>query len=181
LISWELAHTETIGTETDDVIASYVFAYSHQVEIVISSFDSDFFQLINDNTTVLRYRGGKTAFCDVQYIKEKYGIMPTQYADFKSLVGDSADHIRGAEKIGPKTAAKLVNRFGTVEKIIKYANLVEKQSVRESIIRNADRLWINHQLIKFKCDAPMPFLLQQTQYTYSGVTTTEVLRKIGLK
>ncbi len=69
-----IKHTETITCETDDVIAGYAFTYGQDNEIVISSFDSDFFQLITDKVSVLRYRGDNTVICTPEYIKEKCSI-----------------------------------------------------------------------------------------------------------
>ena len=83
----EIKHTETTCCETDDIIAAYALTLGQENEIVISSFDSDFFQLITDKVSVLRYRGEKTIICTPDYIQEKFGIIPEQYADFKSLTG----------------------------------------------------------------------------------------------
>jgi len=148
---------------------------------VIASFDSDFFQLISDNVKVLRYRGNNTVVCDTEYIKNKYGISPYQYADFKSLTGDNSDNIRGAEKVGPKTASSLLNQFGSLHKIINNADKIQKPSIQESIIRNTDRLQINYKLIKLEDKAILPFVFEELAYNYSGVTTNEVLKGIGLK
>ena len=101
-----IKYTEVQELESDDIIAGYAYAYGEQMSVVIASFDSDFFQLINENIKVLRYRGKNTVVCDPDYIKEKLGIAPFLYADFKSLTGDSSDNIKGADKIGPKTAAR---------------------------------------------------------------------------
>ena len=101
-----------------------------KTEVIISSFDSDFFQLITDNVSVLRYRGDKTVICTPDYIEEKYGIFPSQYADFKSLTGDTADNIKGADRIGPKTAAYLLNEFGTLDNILANAEKIEKPFIK---------------------------------------------------
>lgn len=90
----KIKHHEVAELETDDVIASYALRYGADMHVVISSFDSDFFQLVNDNVSILRYRGKSTILCDTAYIKDKYGILPNQYADFKSITGDTADKIR---------------------------------------------------------------------------------------
>ena len=74
--------------------------------------------MINDNVTVLRYRGDKTAICNCEYIHNKLGISPNQYAEFKSLMGDSSDNIKGADKIGPKTATQLIDQFGALNNIL---------------------------------------------------------------
>lgn len=175
-----ICHAETTDCEADDWVAGYVRKYAGE-EIVISSFDSDFFQLISDKVTVIRYRGEHSVRCDGAYLQEKFGIMPEQYADFKSLTGDTADNIRGADKVGPKTAAQLVNEFGGLEELFTRAEEIKKSSVRESILRDVDRLRKNYRLIKLDGAEKLPFALDEMEYCYNGVTTNEVLKGIGLK
>lgn len=166
--------------EADDVISSYVFKYRKDIKIVISSFDSDFFQLINENVSILRYRGKETIICDIRYIEDKFGISPKQYADFKSLTGDKSDNIKGAEKIGIKTAKALINQFGSLQDVIINANKIAKPSIRDSVLRNKERLQINYELIKLDDKATLPLDLNELDYVYNGVTTHEVLRGINL-
>ena len=176
-----VAYAETKNCEVDDWISSYVKLYGSDNEIIISSFDSDFFQLISNNVSILRYRGDKSVICTTEYLQEKYGIEPCQYADFKSLTGDKADNIAGAEKIGPKTASTLLQEFDTLDKIIENAEKIKKQAVRESIIRNQQRLLCNLKLIKLEGKDEVPFELDKMVYAYNGITTTDVLHGIGLK
>lgn len=176
-----IRHAETTNCETDDMTAAYALAFGKENEIVISSFDSDFFQLITNQVSVLRYRGEKTVICTPEYIKEKFGISPKQYADFKSLTGDTADHIKGAEKVGPKTAALLLNEFDTLENILSRADRIKKPAVRDSIIRNTEKLKVNYKLIKLDDHVSVPFRLQELEYVYSGITTNEVLKGIGCR
>lgn len=176
-----IKYTETTTCETDDLIAGYALTYGQENEIVISSFDSDFFQLITDKVSVLRYRGDKTTICTSEYIKEKFGITPTQYAEFKSLTGDASDNIKGADKVGSKTAALLLNEFGTLENILLNADSIKKPSIKESIIRNTEKLRTNYKIIKLDNSAPLPFDISELRYTFNGITTTEVLKGVGLK
>lgn len=172
---------ETTKFEADDVIASYVYTYGHKNQISIASFDSDFFQLINDNVSVLRYRGDKTYICNTEYLKTKYGIMPYQYAEFKSLTGDNSDNIKGAVKVGPKTAAQLLTEFSTLENIITNCDKIKRPSIRESIMCSTKRLKTNYKLIKLENKAPIPIKLNELNYKYNGVTTNEILIAIGLR
>lgn len=176
-----IKHAETMDCETDDWIAGYALSFGKEMEVVISSFDSDFFQLITDRVSVLRYRGEKTMLWTPESIREKYGIAPEKYADFKSLTGDTADHIKGAEHVGPKTAAFLLNEFGNLSEILANAAQIKKPSVRESIISGAERLRTNYQIIKLKDTAKPPFGLEELAYRDNGITTNEVLRGIKLK
>lgn len=176
-----IRHAETTTCETDDLIAGYALSFGQEMEIIISSFDSDFFQLITDKVSVLRYRGKNTVICTPDYIEKKFGIAPEQYADFKSLTGDTADNIKGADKVGPKTAALLLNEFGTLENILANAESIKKPSVRESVIKNTEKLKTNYKIIKLGNTVPLPFTLDELLYEYTGITTSEVLKGIGLK
>lgn len=176
-----IRYFETTVCETDDIIASYALRYKEECDIVISSQDSDFFQLISERVSVLRYRGDASVICTPDYIREKLGIEPSLYADYKSLTGDNADNIKGAEKVGPKTAAALVNEFGTLASIIAHAPKIKKPSVRESIERDSERLLRNYSLIKLSDGATLPFELCELEYYNNGMSTTEVLRGIGLR
>lgn len=177
----DIKYIETTDCEADDLIASYAYSYRDDTSVVISSFDSDFFQLIGEQVSVLRYRGEKTAICTPQYLFEKFGIAPEQYADFKSLVGDTADNIKGVEKVGVKTAASLLQTFGTLEHIIENAEKIDKPFIKKSIEENMERLRKNYELIKLDNTHPLPYDKCELTYEDIGQTTTEVLRGIGLK
>ena len=176
-----ICHKETTDCETDDWIAAYCRKYGEMTQIVIASQDSDFFQLITENVTILRYRGDHSVLCDAAYIRKKLGITPSQYADFKSLTGDTADNIKGVDKVGPKTAAWLLQEFGDLESIIARAGQITKPSIRASVTQNAERLRRNYQLIHLAGEAEIPFTLERLHYVDDGVTTTQVLTAIGVK
>lgn len=176
-----IKHVETTDCEADDLIAGYALSFGQYAEIIITSLDSDFFQLITDTVSVLRYRGEKTVICTPEYIRIKFGIMPNQYVDFKSLTGDKSDNIKGAEKVGAKTAASLLNEFGTLENILVNTEYIKKQSVKESIIHNSEKLRVNYKMIKLENNASLPFSMQELRYCYNGITTGDVLKGIGLQ
>ena len=176
-----IRHAETTVCETDDWMAAYCCRYGEKTQIVVASQDSDFFQLITENVAVLRYRGDNSVLCDEAYIREKLGIAPGRYADFKALTGDHADNIRGADKVGPKTAAWLLQKFENLENIITKAEEIEKPSVRVSVMQNADRLRRNYKLIRLTGDGEIPFDLEQLKYAYDGITTNQILSAIGVR
>ena len=176
-----ICHRETTECETDDWMASYALGLGREFKMTLMSQDSDFFQLITDKVSVLRYRGDCSALCDPQYIRQKFDIEPSQYADFKCLVGDGSDNIRGADKVGPKTAAALMRQFGSLQNLLDHIEDISKPSVRESIRTNAERLRLNQKLIRLEQKYPAPFSLEEMAYTYRGQTSTEVLTEIGVK
>lgn len=176
-----IVHTETTDCETDDVLAAYAKRYGDEFEIVIASQDSDFFQLITDTVNVLRYRGDRSVLCNTAYIRERLGVFPHQYADYKSLTGDGSDNIKGIPGIGPKTAAALMGQFGSLEALLGSTECIAKPKVREAIMQNTDRLLLNQRLITLDGRANIPFLPAQLLYHSNTFTTNEILHAIGIK
>lgn len=176
-----IAHTETTDCETDDVLAAYAKAYGGECEVIICSQDSDFFQLISENVSVLRYRGEKSVTCDVAYMQEKFGIRPDQYAFFKSLTGDGSDNIKGIPGIGPKTAATLMGQFGSLDALMANTEQIAKPKLRAAVEQNIDRLQLNRRLIMLDGCAGLPFLPEQMLYQGFDMTTNQVLQSIGIK
>jgi len=176
-----ICHCETIDCETDDWMAAYALGLGKTHKMTLMSQDSDFFQLITDKVSVLRYRGDNSVLCDPTYIREKLQIEPEQYVDYKCLTGDASDNIRGVDKVGPKTAAMLMRQFGSLQALLNNTDQVSKPSVRESIRRNADRLQLNQKLIRLEGQYSVPFSLEQMAFTYGGQSSTQVLTAIGIK
>ena len=173
-------YAETENCEVDDWIASYAATYGCENKIVISSFDSDFFQLVSDTVTVLRYRGDNTICFTPDKIREKFGISPTQYADYKSLVGDTADNVRGVRAIGQKTAQKLLAAHGTIDAILENLDLIP-QRLRQALTEDADRLATNRRLITLTGSHRVPFSLDELTYRHTPFTTNQILFAINLK
>lgn len=176
-----ISHRETTDCEADDWIAALAKRYGTQREVVIASWDSDLWQLITPNVRILRYRGENSVICDEAYLQQRLGITPALYADHKALTGDTSDNIRGAEKVGPKTAAALLHQFGSLEQILLRSEEIAKPSIRESIRKNAPRLRTNQLLIRLDGSTELPFSWEELAWQYGGQTTGEVLRAIGLR
>lgn len=177
----QIAYAETTDCEADDWIAGYALQYGAKTDVIIVSQDSDFFQLITDRVRILRYRGKNTVICNRSWLMEKFSIYPEQYADFKALTGDNADNIKGAEKIGPKTAAQLLSQFGTLENLLQNTVSVKQPSIRQSLERNLPRLWTNYCLIRLNVIDNLPFSPDEMVYRDAGMNTTQILTAIGLR
>ncbi|MBE6961156.1 MAG: 5'-3' exonuclease [Ruminococcaceae bacterium] len=176
-----ICHRETSVCEADDWIAGYARQYGREMEVVIVSQDSDFFQLITERVSILRYRGEKTVICTPDYLRQKLAVAPEQYAAFKSLTGDTADHIRGVDGIGPKTAAALMEQFGDLDMLLSNAEQIRRPSVRKAVREHAERIRRNYLLICLEGEGILPFALEELCWKYSGMTTIEVLKKIGVR
>lgn len=176
----DIKHTEIKDAETDDVIASYALTSSEDTDVVISSFDSDYFQLISDRVRILRYRGAASVICDSDYIKQKFDISPSLYADFKSLVGDFSDNIRGIDGIGPKTASKIINKYGGIDAIIKNIDSIYEERYRCKLSEASEILKRNIKLIKLDAHAPLPFEFDDLCFSENRIKTMDVIRILGL-
>ena len=104
------------GVEADDVIATLTKQFKPDKKILISSPDKDLTQLVEDN--VIQHNSMSNEFFNNEYVKEKFGVGPSQVAQLLALVGDKADNIPGITKVGNKTASKWLNAYGSLENII---------------------------------------------------------------
>jgi len=175
-----IKYCETANCEADDWVAGYASKFGDSMEIVVVSQDSDFFQLITKQVSVLRYRGERSILCDPEYIKEKLGIEPCQYAAYKSLTGDHADNIRGVRNVGPKTAAALMRQFGNLDTLLSNADTIARPSIRQSVLDHLERIKTNYSLIRLSGDAPLPYSISELLYHCPPVTTIQILRGIQL-
>lgn len=175
-----IRYRETTDCEADDWIAGYAKRYGGALDVVIVSQDSDLYQLITDRVQILRYRGKQTALCGRAFLRERLGIEPEQYAAHKSLTGDPSDHIRGAEKIGLKTATALMKQFGDLEHLLANPEQIRKPSIRESVLRNTERIRTNYRLICLEGSRTLPFGLEELEFRDPGLSTRQVLKGIGL-
>lgn len=174
---FKIPFIELTDYETDDYIASYVYTYQNAMNIVIASWDSDYFSLINEKVQIYRYRGKKSYLCDKTYIQEKLHIEPQQYIFYKSLVGDHSDNIKGVPKIGPVTAAKIVNQYSS--RFDLYQNL-KVSSFEKLLTGYEDLLLLNEKLISFQKVKKLPYIIKDLEYSFSNYSTTEILEKINL-
>lgn len=175
-----IVHKETEVCEADDWLAGYSYICPDDGEMVISSGDSDLFQLINDRVKILRYRGDNSVICDREYVINKLGVPPERYAEYKALTGDSSDNIRGCDKVGPKTAAALVSQFASLDELVNNADEISKPSVRKAVKECAERIKLNYKLIKLDNVRELPFSFDEMKYSEKDLTTRKVLDAIGI-
>lgn len=175
-----IRHAEAMECECDDIIAAYALTGGEDTEVVISSYDSDYFQLVCDSVTVLRYRGDASTVCDEDYVMAKFATHPSTYADCKALFGDNADNIKGLSGVGPKTAAKIIRAYGPLEKILEDTTVIREEKHRVLIEENIESLKRNLDLIRLDAHAPLPFSLEELVYSAPSWGTMDILRRIGV-
>ena len=152
------ALVELDGYEADDVIGTLaVKARGAGLEAVIVSGDKDLYQLVGPGIHLLNPgRGGPTGvaaeWVDESNAHEKFGIPSSQVVDYLALIGDSSDNIPGAKGVGPKTALKLLEEYGSVDAILEHAKEISGKQARESLTENADEVRLSKELVTIMTD-----------------------------
>ncbi len=158
---------EVDGYEADDVIGTLALqARDVGLDAVIVSGDKDLYQLVGPGIHLLNPgRGGPTGveaeWVDESNAGEKFGIPPEQIPDYLALIGDSSDNVPGAPGIGPKTAVKLLQEYGSLEEILARAEDVTGKRARESLIEHADLVRLSKRLVTIQTDVPIDLDLKE--------------------
>ena len=149
---------EVEGWEADDVIGTLAArAAGAGLEAVIVSGDKDFFQLVGPRVHLLNPgRGGPHGvaanWVDERNAAEKFGVEPGRVVDYLALVGDSSDNVPGAPGIGPKTALKLLETYGSVGEVLAHAGDVKAKRPRESLLGNREEILLSRELVTIRTD-----------------------------
>ena len=142
------------GYEADDLIATYTdLALKAGKEVTIVSADKDLMQLIRPGVTF--YDSMKNKFFTPDDVKEKFGVYPERVTDVQALAGDSTDNIPGIPGIGLKTAAELVNQFGSLQGVLDHAEEIKQNKRRELVLNHKKDAIISLQLVTLKPDVPV--------------------------
>ena len=158
-----LASIKFDGYEADDAIASLAMsAQENGIKSRIISHDKDLYQLINES--IFLYDPIKNIEIHEQECLNKFGVLPKNFIDYQSLVGDTSDNIPGVKGVGSKSASKLIDRFGSLDEI--YANTNSLQEVigaklANSIISSQNDAYLSRDLVTLKTDLPIDFDLQK--------------------
>ena len=154
VIAFNLPSVELINYEADDLIATY----TEQVlikggKVTIVSSDKDFMQLYKKDVRI--YDPMKNKFITPEDINNKFGVEPKKVIDVQALAGDSSDNVPGVPGIGIKTAAELINQYGTLEELLQKAHEIKQNKRRETIIKNKSKAIISKKLVTLKKDVPV--------------------------
>ena len=143
------------GVEADDVIGTLVrLAGKRGWDSVISTGDKDLTQLVSER--VLWVNTMSNEKLSPQGVKEKFGVPPERIIDYLALMGDAVDNVPGVEKVGPKTAAKMIEQYGSLEGVIEHAGEV-KGVVGDNLRKVLDWLPTGRRLLTVKTDVELPF------------------------
>lgn len=150
------------GYEADDIIGTFVRKYESRIPVKIVSGDKDLFQLVSENTHVLRPAKGGVFEEEIgpEELTQKTGIRPGQFIDFLALMGDSSDNIPGVNGIGEKTALKLLQEFNSLDELYERLDAVSSPAVRKKLLANRENAYLSRRLVTLDCRVPVAVTLE---------------------
>jgi DNA polymerase-1 len=155
-----VARIERADYEADDLIAAYACAAAREgANVTIVSSDKDLMQLVDDRVCMLDPIKQKPI--GAAEVKEKFGVGPDKVVDVQALCGDSVDNVPGVPGIGVKTAAELINTYGSLENLLEHAAEIKQPKRRQSLIDFAEQARLSKRLVKLDVDAPMPLAVDE--------------------
>lgn len=158
--AFDIPAIELEGYEADDLIAAYArLAKAQGKKVVIVSSDKDLMQLVDDDVRMLDPMKGN--FIGKEEVLEKFGVAPDKVIDVQALAGDSTDNVPGVPGIGIKTAAQLINEYGSLEELLNRAGEIKQPKRREALIENAELARISQKLVRLDENAPVPVPLEE--------------------
>ena len=164
------------GVEADDVIGSLAhWATEHDVHTVISTGDKDLAQLVTPHVTLVNTMSGEKL--DPAGVVRKFGVTPERIVDYLMLVGDTVDNVPGVQKVGPKTAAKWIDEYGSVDALVEHADEIKGvagQNLRAAIAQFA----LTRELLTVKTDCALRELVPSIDSLIPGAPDAPAL--IGL-
>ncbi|MDI1293400.1 MAG: DNA polymerase I [Methylobacter sp.] len=146
------------GVEADDVLGALAqHAEQQGLDVIISTGDKDMAQLVTEHI-ILENTMSNTRM-DIQGVFDKFGVKPEQIIDYLALIGDTVDNIPGVPKVGPKTAAKWLGHYQTLENLIANADEITGK-IGENLRASLDQLPLSKQLTTIKCDLNLPYSIE---------------------
>ncbi len=187
--AFDIPMYEQQGFEADDMIGT-ITKHLPKVEKIILTGDMDTTQLVDATTKIYTLRKGvtDTILLDTDGVKEKFGVTPEQIIDYKALRGDPSDNIPGVKGIGEKTAAELLQEFGTLEKL--YTALADdapkakkiRSAIREKLLAHKSDAFLSKELATIKRDVPFTFDFDRTAvHTYDRNRVVDIFHELNFK
>ncbi len=179
--AFNLPVLEASGYEADDLIATYARAAEHQgMKVTIIASDKDLMQLVTERIRL--YDPIKNKPIEIPDVYEKFGVGPEKVIDVQALAGDASDNIPGVPGIGLKTAAALINEFGSVEALLNDLTAVTQPKRRHALETYCEQAIISKQLVELRTDAPMPLPISAlASYTSNPDMVRTFLRTMGFR
>ncbi|MGH8664871.1 MAG: DNA polymerase I [Burkholderiales bacterium] len=155
-LGWPLIMVD--GVEADDVIGTLVCEARKQgVRSIVSTSDKDLAQLVNEDVTLVNTMTNETL--DSAGVENKFGVAVSRFLDYLTLIGDAVDNVPGVDKVGPKTACKWLQQYGSLDAVMAHAGEIGGV-VGANLQKALDWLPQARELLRVKCDVPLPVALE---------------------
>ena len=183
ITAMRLPIVEIDGEEADDLIATLALrAAQDDWDVLIASNDKDFTQIVGPRIRLIRPNDNEATVWEAADVETRYGVQPEQMVDFLSLTGDAVDNIQGVTGVGEKTAAELLRKFGSVDKLLAGIDEISKPKLREAIRAAADRLCTNRQLVSLHKDLEVGVTLESLKLqTPDYAKLAAICKRFGFK
>jgi len=136
-----------VGYEADDIIATIATISANSgYKVRVISHDKDLYQLIDD-THITLFEPQKKSIIDSKKCIEKFGVLPKQFIDYQSIVGDSADNVPGVKGVGAKGAQKLLNEYNSLDNIYKNIDFIMPKGIKNKMILDRENAYLSKQLV----------------------------------
>ncbi|MDR9392959.1 MAG: DNA polymerase I [Roseovarius sp.] len=160
--AFNIACEETEGYEADDIIATLACrAREAGGRVTIISSDKDLMQLVGDGVEM--FDAMKNRRIDAEGVEEKFGVRPDRVVDVQALAGDSVDNVPGAPGIGIKTAALLINEYGSLDELLDRAGDIKQPKRRETLTDKRAQIEMSRNLVQLDCETPLDFTLDDLE------------------
>ena len=154
VLAFNLPSVDLVNYEADDLIATYVDqVLKIGAKVTIVSSDKDLMQLYKKGVRI--FDPMKNKFINEEDVIKKFGVDASKVVDVQALAGDSSDNVPGVPGIGVKTAAELIKKYGTLDKLLKSTHEIKQNKRRETLTANKDKALISKELVTLKHDAPV--------------------------
>ncbi|MFW6303727.1 MAG: DNA polymerase I, partial [Candidatus Sumerlaeota bacterium] len=154
---------EKSGYEADDLIGAFSMkAKDRDWHTLIASADKDLMQLVNEAVHIVRYRKDDMKVYDADAVSERMGVRPEQVVDYLALVGDSSDNIPGVPGIGPKTASKLLDQYGSLDGIYDHLEDITARKQKSNLSDNKQQAYLSRKLARIVTDMEIDMELEET-------------------
>jgi len=170
------------GVEADDLIATLarqVRAAHPQMKVVVVASDKDLMQLVDERLVLFETMRNKVY--GAPEVHEKFGVSPNKVRDVLALMGDSSDNIPGVPSVGPKTAADLINQYGTVEGIYEHVDEIKRPKLREALVAHKGDALLSQKLVTLKDDEDVPLELDELRYQAPRGESAKKLRDLFIE
>ncbi len=184
--AYNISQLELPGFEADDIIGTLARqAEAQNIDTHIITPDKDFSQLVSDHITILRPSRDPNPMeeLDIEGVKTKYGLLPTQFVDYLALIGDSSDNIPGVRGVGEKTAAPLLVEYGSLDGIYENIEKITKKGLKDKLVSEKDKAYLSQELARINIEVPLDKTISDLEYSFSPdfATLETMFRDLNFK